>query len=164
MVFAIHWHESAMGVHVFPIVNPSSHLPPHPILGHPSAPALSTLSHASNLDWWSISHMVIYMFQCYSLRSSHPYLLPQSPKDCSVHLCLFCCLTYRVIVTVFLIPYICIRIQCLSFSFWLTSLCIIDSRFIHLIRSDSKAFYLRLSNIPLCICTTSLPIHWSMDI
>ena len=25
------------------------------------------------------------MFQCYSLRSSHPRLLPQSPKVCSVH-------------------------------------------------------------------------------
>ena len=88
-----------------PHPEPPSHLPPHPIpLGHPSAPALSTLSHASNLDWWSISHMVIYMFQCYSLRSSHLRLLPQSPKDCSLHLCLFCCLTYRVIVTIFLNP------------------------------------------------------------
>ena len=28
--------------------------------------------------------------------------LPQSPKDCSIHLCLFCCLTYRIIVTIFL--------------------------------------------------------------
>ena len=28
--------------------------------------------------------------------------LPQSPKDRSVHLCLFCCLTYRVIITIFL--------------------------------------------------------------
>ena len=28
--------------------------------------------------------------------------LPQSPKDCSVHLCLFCCLEYRVVVTIFL--------------------------------------------------------------
>ena len=47
---------------------PPSHLPLHPIpQGHPSAPALSTLSHASNLDWWSVSHMIIYMFQCYSL-------------------------------------------------------------------------------------------------
>ena len=53
MVFAKHSHESAMGVHVFPILN----LPPHLIpQGHPSAPALSTLSHASNLDWRSVSH------------------------------------------------------------------------------------------------------------
>ena len=37
-----------------------SHLPPHPIpQGHPSAPALSTLSHALNLDWQSVSHMII---------------------------------------------------------------------------------------------------------
>ena len=42
------------------------------------------------------------MFQCYSLKSSHPRLLPQSPKDCSMHLCLFCCLAYRIIVTIFL--------------------------------------------------------------
>ena len=27
---------------------------------------------------------------------------PQSPKDYSIHLCLFCCLAYRVIVTIFL--------------------------------------------------------------
>ena len=27
---------------------------------------------------------------------------PQSPKDCSIHLCLFCCLAYRVVVTIFL--------------------------------------------------------------
>ena len=35
---------------------------------------------------------------------------------------------------------ICVRIQYLSFSFWLTSLCIIGSRFIHLIRTDSNMF------------------------
>ena len=82
---------------------PPSHLHPHPIpLGCPSAPALSALFHASNLGWWSVSHMVIYMFQCYSLNSSHPRLLPQSPKVCSLHLCLFCCLTCRAIITIFL--------------------------------------------------------------
>ena len=82
---------------------PSLLPPSHPIpQGHPSAPALSTLSHASNLDWWSFSHMVIYMFQCYSLKSSHLHLLPQSPKDCSLHLGLFWCLAYRVIITIFL--------------------------------------------------------------
>ena len=91
------------GVHVFPHPEPLSHLPPHPIpLGCPSAPALSTLFHVSNLDWWSVSHMVIHMFQVYSLKSSHPRLLPQSPKVCSLYLCLFCCLAYRVIITIFL--------------------------------------------------------------
>ena len=86
-----------------PYPDPPSHFPPHPIpQGHPSAPALSTLSHASNLDQRSISYMIICMFQCYSLKSSHPRLLPQSPKVCSLHLFLFCCLTYRVIVTIFL--------------------------------------------------------------
>ena len=85
------------------VLHPETPLPPHPIpQGHPSAPALSTLTHASNLDWWSVAHMIIYMFQCYSLRSSHPRLLPQSPTDCSIHLCLFCCLAYRVIITIFL--------------------------------------------------------------
>ena len=91
------------GCTCIPHPEPTSHLPPHPIpQGHPSAPALSTLSHSSNLDWRSTSHTVIYMFQCYSLKSSQPCLLPQSPKVCSLHLCLFCCLTYRVIVTIFL--------------------------------------------------------------
>ena len=91
-----------MDVHVFPILSPS-HLPLHPIpQGHPTAPALSALSHTSNLDWQSISHMVIYMFQCYSLKSSYPCLLPQSPKVCSLHLCLFCCLAYRIVITIFL--------------------------------------------------------------
>ena len=67
-----------------------------------SAPALSTLSHALNLDWLSVSHMIIYMFQCYSLKSSHSCLLPHSPKVCSLYLCLFWCLAYRVIITIFL--------------------------------------------------------------
>ena len=86
-----------------PHPEPPSHLPPHTIpLGHPSAPAPSILYPASNLDWRFVSHMILYMFQCHSPKSSHPRPLPQSPKDCSIHLCLFCCITYRVIVTIFL--------------------------------------------------------------
>ena len=47
--------------------DPPSHLPPHPIpQGHPSAPALSTLPHASNLDWRSISHMIIHVSALFS--------------------------------------------------------------------------------------------------
>ena len=80
-----------------PHPEPPSNIPPHPIpLGHPSGPVLSTLSHASNLYWWFVSHMITYMFQCHSPKSSHPHPLPQSPKDCSIHLCLFCYLAYRI--------------------------------------------------------------------
>ena len=87
-----------------PLCRTPSHLAPHPVpLGCPSAPALSALFHASNLDWSSVSHtVVIYVFQCYSFKSSHPHLLAQSPKVCSLYLCLFCCLAYRVVITIFL--------------------------------------------------------------
>ena len=64
--FAIHQHESATGVHVFPILN----LPPHTIsLGHPSAPAPSILYPALNLDWQFISYLILHMFQCHSPNS-----------------------------------------------------------------------------------------------
>ena len=36
------------------------------------------------------------MFRCCSLETSHPRLLPQSPKVCSIHLCLFFCFAYIV--------------------------------------------------------------------
>ena len=103
--FAIYQHGSATGIQVFPILNlpPSSLLPPRTIpLGRPSAPAPSIQYPVSNLDWRLISYMILYMFQCHSPKSSHPFPLPQSPKDCSIHQCLFCCLLYRVIVTIFL--------------------------------------------------------------
>ena len=63
-----------------------------------SAPAPSIQYHASKLDCRFVSYMILYMFQCHSPKSSHPRPLPQSPKDCSIHLCLFCCPTYRVII------------------------------------------------------------------
>ena len=79
-----------------PHPEPPSHLPPHTIpLGHPSAPAPRFLYPASNLDWRFVSYMILYMFQCHSPKSSPPQ---QSPKDCSIHLCLFCCLAYRVVI------------------------------------------------------------------
>ena len=72
-----------------PHPEPPFHLRPYTIpLGHPSVPAPSILYHASNLDWWFISHMILYMFQCHSPKSFHPHPHPQNPKDCFIHLCL----------------------------------------------------------------------------
>ena len=58
------------GCTLFSVLNPPSHLLPHPIpQGHPSAPAMSTLSHASNLDWSSISYMWYICFN--AILSNH---------------------------------------------------------------------------------------------
>ena len=107
-----------------PNPEPPSHLPPHIIsLDHPCAPAPSILYPVSNIDWQFISYMIVCLFQCHSPTSSHPLPLPQSPKVRCIHLCLFCCLVYRVVITIFLNSvYICISILYWCFSFWLTSL------------------------------------------
>ena len=77
MVFAIHQYEFAIGI----CVSPPSWTPFPP----PSPPyssmlsqstSFSALHHTPNLHWSSVLHMVTYMFQCYSLKSSHPLLLP----------------------------------------------------------------------------------------
>ena len=77
-----------------------SHLPPHPIpLGHPSAPALSTLSHALNLDWRSISYMIIYMFQCCS--SNHPTLAFSHRVQKPI---IYVCVSLNFFIYLFLVP------------------------------------------------------------
>ena len=62
-----------------------SHLPLHPTpLGCHRAPGLGSLHHTGNFYQLSVLHMVMYMFQCYSLNSSHPLLPPrvQKPSLC----------------------------------------------------------------------------------
>ena len=94
-----------------PHPEPPSLLPPHSIpLGRPSAPAPSVQYHASNLDWRLLSYMIFYMFQCHSPKSSHPLSLPQSPKDCSIHQCLFCCLVHSI-VTILLPSFYCYHLS-----------------------------------------------------
>ena len=64
-----------------PIPEPFSHLPPHPILlGCPRVLALGALLHALNSHWSSVLHMIMYMFQCYFIKSFHRRLLPLSPS------------------------------------------------------------------------------------
>ena len=81
VIFSIHGHESPMDTHVSAHPEPLSDLPPHPIhLGCPRALALSALLHTLNLHWSSILQIAIFVIQCYCLKSSHPRLLPHSPK------------------------------------------------------------------------------------
>src|SRR5574340_1366307 len=60
-------------------------------------------------------------------------------------------------------PYICISILYWCFSFWLTSLCIIGSSFIHLIRTDSNVFILMAEYHSIVYMYHSFLIHSSTD-
>ena len=100
--FAIHQHASATGVHVFPILNATP--PPSPY--HPSgssqctSPKLPVSCIEPGLEihfLYDIIHVLMPISQIIP-----PFPLPQSPKDCSIHLCLFCCLAHRAVVTIFL--------------------------------------------------------------
>ena len=127
-----------MGIHVYPCPQPLPHLPLHSIpLDCPSAPALSALFHASNLDCSSISHMVIFMFQCYSLKSSHLRLFPQSPKVFFISLSLLLSHICRYHLSKL---HIYTLIYCIGA--FLSDLLhsVIGSSFIHLIRTDSNVF------------------------
>ena len=93
-------------VPVSPHPEPSSHLSPHAIpLSCSRSLALGALLHASNLRWSSSLHVVIHVFQCYTLKSSHPCILPQSPKAhslicVSISVSPIRCLAYRIVITI----------------------------------------------------------------
>ena len=75
--------------------------PPHPSRLSQST-ELSSLFHTANSHRLSVLHMAVYMFQCCSFSSSHPFLPPLCPQVCSVCLCLHCCPVNRLISTIFL--------------------------------------------------------------
>ena len=81
-----------------PILKPL--LPPS--LPYPWAVPVCPASHIELVYWSSILHLGMYMFQCYSLKSSHPLPIPRSPKVCPLHLCLLFCPACRIIRAVFL--------------------------------------------------------------
>ena len=132
-----------MSIHVSPHPETPFHHPPYPIpLGHPSAPAPSTLYDASNLDRRLVSHVMIYMFQCHS-PISPTLALSHRVQKTVLYICAYFAVSHiGLSLPSFQILYICVSILYWCFSFWLTSLCIIGSSFIHLIRTDANVFFL----------------------
>ena len=101
--FAIHQHESTTGVHVFPILNPAPTSPPRPY--HPSGSSQCT-SQEHPVSCIEPGLAICFLYDIIHVLMPFSQILPrlplpQSPKDCSIHLCLFCCLAYRVIITIF---------------------------------------------------------------
>ena len=109
------------------------------LLGRPCAPAPSIQYHALNLDWWFISYMMLYMFQCHF--PNHPTLgLSRSPKDCSMHLSLLLSRIqgYHSHLSKF---HIYSLVYCIGIFISDILFCIIGSSFIHHSRTDSNAFF-----------------------
>ena len=65
LVFAIHQHESAIGIPISPPCwnSLSSSIPSHPSMLLQS-PSLNSLSHTANSHWLFNLRMVVYMFKC----------------------------------------------------------------------------------------------------
>ena len=85
LVSATHQDEPAIGVHMSPPSEAS--LPPvapSPPCSCHGARGLSSLRYAANPHWLCLSHMIMCLFQCYFLNSSHPLLLPLGPQVCSL--------------------------------------------------------------------------------
>ena len=123
-----------------PILNP-------PPTSHPSYP--SGLSQSTGFGCpASCSGLALVMYFTYGNEHVSTLLLQIIPPHLSrwvqnsvIYIYIsFAALHVGSLVPSFQIPYICVNLQCWSFSFWFSSLCIIGSRFIHLIRTDSNAF------------------------
>ena len=99
--FVIHRHASATGVHVFPILN----LLPPPSPYHPSGSSQCTSPQlpVSCIEPGLAIHFlydIIHVLMPFSQIISHS-LSHRVQKTC-IHLCLFCCLAYRVVITILL--------------------------------------------------------------
>ena len=83
--FALHQHESATGVHMFPILNPPPTSLPIPSLWviPVHQPQASCVMHQT----WTDDSFLIWYYTCFNaIFPNHPPLpLPKSPKDCSIH-------------------------------------------------------------------------------
>ena len=141
VVFAIHWHESALGVRVSPIPNPLR--PPSP--SHPSGSSQCTGFECpvSCIELGLVIYFTYGNIYVSMLFSQIIPPLPSSTESKSLFLMFsFSVLHIGSLLPSFKTPYRRANIFYWCFSFWLTSLCIIGSSFIHLIRIDANVFFL----------------------
>ena len=93
VVSAIYLLEPAIGIYIYPLsLELPFFLPPHlSYLGCYRALDMSSLHHTAISTGCVILHTVMYMFQCYSLNSSHPLLPCLCPQVCFLCLHHHCC-------------------------------------------------------------------------
>ena len=96
--FAIHQHESAMGVHVFPILNPPPTSLPIPYLWviPVNQPQASCILHRT---WTGDMFLILYTFQCHSPKSSPTSLSHRVQK-----IILYICVSFAVSHTELSLP------------------------------------------------------------
>ena len=147
MVFAIHQHESTLGIHMSP---PSWALLslPAPPQSHPSRLSESTGFEfpASCIElplaiYFTYGNICVSML--FSQIKSHPLLLPLCPKVFSLCLCRLCCPAHRLVSTIFLDPiyrHLYMIFVFLFLTYFSIHTEVTGSRFIHFIRTDSNVF------------------------
>ena len=129
-------------VYIFPCIALPCLFTPHTTpLGWNRAWGVSSLCHTASSHWPSSAIYGNMSVSMLFYQLVHPLLSPLWPQICPLDLHLYCRPENSFISTIS--PgsiYICINIWYLFFSFLFTSLCIIHSRIIHLIKSDSNVY------------------------
>ena len=184
-VSAIHQHESAIAIYIFPILlnhPPTSHPIPLPLDCHRAPFELpASYSKFPLRIYFTCSNVYVYTILSICPTLSFPNCVHKSVLCVSVSSCPADSFTNTIFLDSMAvvqalspvrlfgdhigIPYTWINVWYLFFSFWFTSLCLIRSRFICLIRTDRRAFLFMPEEHSIIYMYHSFFIHSSvMDI